>query len=295
MAKPFLKWAGGKRQLLPEILSRLPEDIEEIETYVEPFVGGGALLFQMIESYNFKEIHIFDINLELINCYRQIQESVERVIHYHELLISKFPENGEERDDFYYNIRDKWNSNLDIQSMSSEEKSERVAEMIFLNKTCFNGLFRLNREGKFNVPTGRYKNPSFTKSEDLIKVSQALQGVHIHHASFESCLNVINDSSFVYFDPPYRPLSKTSAFVSYSKSDFNDSNQRELATLANNLEVRKVKFLLSNSDPKNTDINDNFFDEMYSDFKIDRVFASRAINSNPNKRGKISELLIKNY
>ena len=295
MAKPFVKWAGGKRQLLPEILSRLPEDIEEIETFVEPFVGGGALLFQMIESYNFKEIHIFDINLELINCYRQIQESVERVIHYHELLISKFPENGDERDDFYYDVRNKWNSNLDIQSMSSDEKSERVAEMIFLNKTCFNGLFRLNREGKFNVPTGRYKKPSFTNSEDLIKASEALKGVHIHHASFENCLNVINDSSFVYFDPPYRPLSKTSAFVSYSKSDFNDSNQRELATLANDLDVRKVKFLLSNSDPKNTDVNDNFFDEMYSDFKIDRVFASRAINSNPNKRGKISELLIKNY
>ena len=295
MAKPFLKWAGGKRQLLPEILSRLPEDIEETEIYVEPFVGGGALLFQMIESYNFKEIHIFDINLELINCYRQIQESVDRVIHHHELLISKYPEGGDRRDEFYYNIRNKWNSNLDIESMSSDEKSERVAEMIFLNKTCFNGLFRLNRKGEFNVPTGRYKKPSFTNSEELIKVSKALQGVQIHHASFESCLNVINESSFVYFDPPYRPLSKTSAFVSYSKGDFNDSNQKELANLAEELDNKMVKFLLSNSDPKNTDIDDNFFDELYSNFQIDRVFASRAINSNPDKRGKISELLIKNY
>lgn len=295
MAKPFLKWAGGKRQLLPEILSRLPENIEETDIYVEPFVGGGALLFQMIERYNFKEIHIFDINLELINCYRQIQESVDRVIHHHELLISKYPEGGDRRDEFYYNIRNKWNSNLDIESMSSDEKSERVAEMIFLNKTCFNGLFRLNRKGEFNVPTGRYKKPSFTNSEELIKVSKALQGVQIHHASFESCLNVINESSFVYFDPPYRPLSKTSAFVSYSKGDFNDSNQKELANLAEELDNKMVKFLLSNSDPKNTDINDNFFDELYSNFQIDRVFASRAINSNPDKRGKISELLIKNY
>tara|TARA_B110000003_G_scaffold239346_1_gene245391 strand:- start:226 stop:1113 length:888 start_codon:yes stop_codon:yes gene_type:complete len=295
MAKPFLKWAGGKRQLLPEILSRLPENIEEIDIYVEPFVGGGALLFQMIERYNFKEIHIFDINLELINCYRQIQESVDRVIHHHELLISKYPEGGDRRDEFYYNIRNKWNSNLDIESMSSDEKSERVAEMIFLNKTCFNGLFRLNRKGEFNVPTGRYKKPSFTNSEELIKVSKALQGVQIHHASFESCLNVINESSFVYFDPPYRPLSKTSAFVSYSKGDFNDSNQKELANLAEELDNKMVKFLLSNSDPKNTDIDDDFFDELYSNFQIDRVFASRAINSNPDKRGKISELLIKNY
>tara|TARA_B110000008_G_scaffold197531_1_gene195953 strand:+ start:213 stop:1100 length:888 start_codon:yes stop_codon:yes gene_type:complete len=295
MAKPFLKWAGGKRQLLPEILSRLPENIEEIDIYVEPFVGGGALLFQMIERYNFKEIHIFDINLELINCYRQIQESVDRVIHHHELLISKYPEGGDRRDEFYYNIRNKWNSNLDIESMSSDEKSERVAEMIFLNKTCFNGLFRLNRKGEFNVPTGRYKKPSFTNSEELIKVSKALQGVQIHHASFENCLNVINESSFVYFDPPYRPLSKTSAFVSYSKGDFNDSNQKELANLAEELDNKMVKFLLSNSDPKNTDIDDDFFDELYSNFQIDRVFASRAINSNPDKRGKISELLIKNY
>ncbi len=179
--------------------------------------------------------------------------------------------------------------------MTDEEKSSRVAQMIFLNKTCFNGLFRLNRSGRFNVPTGRYKNPSFPSAQSLREVNQALQGVIIHHASYEECINWVDSKSFVYFDPPYRPLSKTSSFISYSKGDFNDEDQAELASLTKNLDVMKVKFLLSNSDPKNTIVDDDFFDDLYNDFIIDRVFASRAINSNPDKRGKISELLIRNY
>ena len=295
MAKPFLKWAGGKRQLISEIEKRLPSEINEIETYVEPFIGGGALLFHMLENYNFKQIHISDINLELVLCYRQLQSSVNDVISSLEKLIDDFPSTTEERSDFFYKIRDLWNSNLDIESMTDKERSSRVAQMIFLNKTCFNGLFRLNRSGKFNVPTGRYKNPSFPSAESLKEVNQALQGVIIHHASYEKCLDWVNDKSFVYFDPPYRPLSKTSSFISYSKGDFNDDNQTELASLIKELHKKNVSFLLSNSDPKNTVKDDEFFDELYSDFKIDRVFASRAINSNPDRRGKISELLIKNY
>ena len=295
MAKPFLKWAGGKRQLISEIESRLPPNISEISTYVEPFIGGGALLFHMLENYDFKKIHISDINLELVLCYRQLQSSVEDVISSLEKLIDNFPDETEARSDFFYNIRELWNSNLDIESMNDGEKSERVAQMIFLNKTCFNGLFRLNRSGKFNVPTGRYKKPSFPSSEALKEVSVALQGVTIHHASYEECLNWVDDKSFVYFDPPYRPLSKTSSFVSYSKGDFDDENQTELASFTKVLDSRKVKFLLSNSDPKNTIPNDDFFDVLYNYFKIDRVFASRSINSNPEKRGKISELLIRNY
>ena len=295
MAKPFLKWAGGKRQLISEIEKRLPSKINDIETYVEPFIGGGALLFHMLENYNFKQIHISDINLELVLCYRQLQSSVNDVISSLEKLVDEFPSTTEERSDYFYKIRDLWNSNLDIESMTDKERSSRVAQMIFLNKTCFNGLFRLNRSGKFNVPTGRYKNPSFPSPESLKEVNQALQGVIIHHASYEKCLDWVNDKSFVYFDPPYRPLSKTSSFISYSKGDFNDDNQTELASLTKELHKKNVSFLLSNSDPKNTVKDDEFFDELYSDFKIDRVFASRAINSNPDRRGKISELLIKNY
>ena len=295
MAKPFLKWAGGKRQLISEIEKRLPSKINEIETYVEPFIGGGALLFHMLENYNFKQIHISDINLELVLCYRQLQSSVNDVISSLEKLVDEFPSTTEKRSEFFYKIRELWNSNLDIESMTDEERSSRVAQMIFLNKTCFNGLFRLNRSGKFNVPTGRYKNPSFPSAESLKEVNQALQGVKIHHASYEKCLDWVNDKSFVYFDPPYRPLSKTSSFISYSKGDFNDDNQTELASLTKDLHKKNVSFLLSNSDPKNTVKDDEFFDELYSDFQIDRVFASRAINSNPDRRGKISELLIKNY
>jgi|TARA_B110001452_G_scaffold223135_1_gene196253 DNA adenine methylase len=295
MAKPFLKWAGGKRQLIKDIEKRLPQKVNEIDTYIEPFIGGGALLFHMLKNYNFKQIHISDINLELVLCYRQLQSSVDHVISSLERLVDGFPSTTEERSDYFYNMRDLWNSNLDIESMTDEERSSRVAQTIFLNKTCFNGLFRLNRSGKFNVPTGRYKNPSFPSAESLKEVNQALQGVIIHHASYEKCLDWVNDKSFVYFDPPYRPLSKTSSFISYSKGDFNDDNQTELASLAKELDKKNVLFLLSNSDPKNTVKDDEFFDELYSDFKIDRVFANRAINSNPDRRGKISELLIQNY
>jgi len=295
MAKPFLKWAGGKRQLISEIEKRLPSNIEEFETYVEPFIGGGALLFHMLENYEFEQVYISDINPELVLCYKQLQSSVKDVIKSLEKLVANFPSSTEERSDYFYEVRESWNSNLDIESMSDKQKSERVAQMIFLNKTCFNGLFRLNRSGKFNVPTGRYKNPSFPSSDSLMEVHVSLQGVKIHHASYENCIEWIDENSFVYFDPPYRPLSKTSSFISYSKGDFNDGNQAELASLTKLLDSKNVSFLLSNSDPKNTVEDDEFFDELYSDFTIDRVYASRAINSNPHRRGKISELLIRNY
>jgi len=295
MAKPFLKWAGGKRQLIAEIESRLPQNLAEIETYVDPFIGGGALLFHMLENYEFKEVHISDINLELVICYRQLQSSVEDVISSLKKLIDDFPDETEARSDFFYQIRDIWNSNLDIESMTDKKRSERVAQMIFLNKTCFNGLFRLNRSGKFNVPTGRYKKPSLPSPESLRGVHLALKGVTIHHGSYEECLNWIDKNSFVYFDPPYRPLSKTSSFISYSKGDFNDEHQNDLASLAKELDRQKVKFLLSNSDPKSTVADDDFFDDLYNEFQIDRVFARRSINSNPDRRGKISELLIRNY
>ena len=281
--------------MISEIEKRLPSNIDEIETYIEPFIGGGALMYHMLENYNFKQIHISDINLELVLCYRQLQSSVDDVFSSLEILVEDFPLTTDDRSDFFYKIRELWNSNLDIESMSDKDRSKRVAQMIFLNKTCFNGLFRLNKSGKFNVPTGRYKNPSFPSAESLKEVNRVLQGVTIHHASYEECLDWVDDKSFVYFDPPYRPLSKTSSFVSYSKGDFDDGHQADLASLTKILDSEKVKFLLSNSDPKNTISDDNFFDDLYKEFKIDRVFANRAINSKPERRGKVSELLIRNY
>ena len=295
MAKPFLKWAGGKRQLITTIEGVLPKNIEDLDTYIEPFIGGGALLFHFLEKNQFKNWHISDINPELILCYKRIKDSVKSVNTALNKLISEYPTDNESRATFFYEIRSQWNSNLDIENMSKKKQCERVAQTIFLNKTCFNGLFRLNRKGEFNVPTGKYVNPSFPSNNDLIAVSKALSNVKIHLGAYDSAIDWIEGETLVYFDPPYRPLSKTSSFVSYSKGDFNDEDQNNLAEFCNTLNDRNVKFILSNSDPKNTVPDDDFFDDLYSNFTIQRVHAGRAINSNPEKRGKITELLVRNY
>jgi len=295
MAKPFLKWAGGKRQLITTIEGVFPKNIEDFDTYIEPFIGGGALLFHLLEKNQFKNWHISDINPELILCYKRIKDSVKSVNTALNKLISEYPSDDESRATFFYDIRSQWNSNLDIGKMSKKKQCERVAQTIFLNKTCFNGLFRLNRKGEFNVPTGKYVNPSFPSNEELIAVSEALSNVEIHLGAYDSSIDWIEGETLVYFDPPYRPLSKTSSFVSYSKGDFNDEDQTNLAEFCNTLNERNVKFILSNSDPKNTVPDDDFFDNLYSDFTIQRIHAGRAINSNPKKRGKITELLVRNY
>ena len=295
MAKPFLKWAGGKRQLITTIEGVLPKNIEDLDTYIEPFVGGGALLFHFLEKNQFKNWHISDINPELILCYKRIKDSVKLVNTALNKLISEYPTDNESRATFFYEIRSQWNSNLDIANMSKKKQCERVAQTIFLNKTCFNGLFRLNRKGEFNVPTGKYVNPAFPSNDDLIAVSKALSNVKIHLGAYNSAIDWIEGKTLVYFDPPYRPLSKTSSFVSYSKGDFNDEDQNNLAEFCNTLNDRNVKFILSNSDPKNTVPDDDFFDDLYSNFTIQRIHAGRAINSNPKKRGKITELLVRNY
>ena len=296
MARPFLKWAGGKRQLISEIENRLPADIDECTSYVEPFIGGGAVLFHLLQNRSFEEVHISDLNPELILCYRTLQEDAKGVIKHLSKMIESYPSEQEDRKQSYYAIREDWNSNVGkLSSLSKPKKARRVAQTLFLNKTCFNGLFRVNRKGEFNVPIGSYVNPSFPNSEDLLEVQKALQGVTIHLAPFEECESWVSKDSFVYFDPPYRPLSDTAHFVSYSKDDFNDQDQERLAILFRDLDQKGAKLLLSNSDPKNTVPDDEFFDNLYSKFTIDRVAANRAINSNPNKRGAITELLIRNY
>ena len=296
MAQPFLKWAGGKRQLMKKIELRLPDDLDSYNTYVEPFIGGGAVLFHLLEKYDFDNVHISDLNPELILCYEILKLDAKSVIKTLNKLIDEYPEEIDDRKEVYYKIRADWNEDVDnIKSLSKSKKVKRVSQMIFLNRTCFNGLFRVNRKGEFNVPIGNYKKPSFPKAENLLAVQKALENVTIHLSSFENCESWVDKYTFIYFDPPYRPLSETSHFVSYSKGEFNDENQKQLAETFRSLDEKNVKLLLSNSDPKNTVPDDEFFDELYSGFNIQRVSANRAINSNPNKRGIITELLISNY
>ena len=295
MARPFLKWAGGKRQLISEIEARLPADIDDCTTYVEPFVGGGAVLFHLLKTRSFDEVHISDLNPELVLCYRALQADAQKVIGHLSRLVDVYPAEQDDRKVTFYDIRDEWNSKVGgTDALSEDGIAERTAQTLFLNKTCFNGLFRVNRKGEFNVPIGGYVNPSFQRTEDLLEVQSALQGVTIHEAPFEECEKWVNDRAFVYFDPPYRPLSDTSSFVSYSKGDFNDQDQERLAKFFRTLDGMGAKLLLSNSDPKNTIPDDDFFDDLYTGFKIERVSANRAINSNPDRRGPITELLISN-
>ena len=296
MAQPFLKWAGGKRQLMKEIELRLPEDLESYDTYIEPFIGGGAVLFHLLKKYDFENVHISDLNPELILCYEMLKLDAKSVIKNLDKLIEAYPEEIDDRKEVYYKIRADWNEDVgNINSLSKSKKIKRVSQMLFLNRTCFNGLFRVNRKGEFNVPIGNYKKPSFPKAENLLEVQKALENVTIHLSSFENCESWVDKSTFIYFDPPYRPLSDTSHFVSYSKGEFDDENQKQLAHTFRSLDKQNVKLLLSNSDPKNTVMDDEFFDELYSGFNIQRVSANRAINSNPDRRGIITELLISNY
>ena len=298
MAEPFLKWVGGKRQLLPAIQARLP-DMDSVDRYVEPFVGGGAVLFHLLENHAFDQVHIFDLNPELILCYDTIRDNVEQVISSLSDLTATYPRDDlEAQKPVFYGVRDQWNQGVgSIHGMTSTQRAQRVAQMIFLNKTCFNGLYRVNRSGLFNTPIGRYSQPGFTSPEKLRAVSRTLAGVQAHHGSFEACKSFVTSSTFAYFDPPYRPLSNTAAFTSYAKEDFNDDGQRALASFARDLDetMLGVRLMLSNSDPKNSDPNDDFFDDLYQGFTVERVEANRAINSDATARGSITELLITNY
>ena len=296
MAKPFLKWAGGKRQLLPEITSRLPSDISQCKTYVEPFLGGGSALFSILEKHDFDNVFVSDINPELILCYRAIRDDFASVANSLGILSKAYPEDKKGQKEFYYNARDEWNSGVDkATELDAQNMASRAALTIFLNKTCFNGLFRVNKKGMFNVPCNYVKRPHFPNEEDLHEVNLSLQGVKIEVADFKHCEHFIGEDSFVYFDPPYRPLSDTSGFVSYAKGDFDDDDQKELGALFRRLDSTGARLLLSNSDPKNSDSDDEFFDELYSGFTIDRVMARRSINSVGAGRGKINEIMVRNY
>lgn len=300
LAKPFLKWAGGKSQLLSQIRAFLPKEIEEkkINKYIEPFVGSGAVFIDLAQFCNFEEIFILDINKELIIAYQTIQKSVEPLIEYLlEMQITYLALALENRAKFFYQVRESFNSQKKQINFHdfNEQWIERTAQLIFLNRTCFNGLFRVNSQGNFNVPVGRYKNPLICHSENLIAISKILQNTKIHQGNYTKCQEWVDAQTFVYFDPPYRPLSRTAYFTSYSKDNFDDNEQLKLRDFYKLLDRKQAKLMLSNSDPKNEDANDSFFDDAYQGYRIERVKAIRSINSNAEKRGQINELLIMNY
>ena len=289
--RPFLKWAGGKGQLLTEIAKYYPFDGKNITRYAEPFVGGGAVLFDILAKYELEAVYISDINAELINTYRAVRDNVSELIgRLQKMQAVYLPLDSEARRKVYITNRERFNSI----TLGSAVNVEKAALMIFLNRTCFNGLYRVNKKGLFNVPIGSYRNPLICDTENLQAVSQKLQNVEIVCGDYTKAADFIDRHTFVYFDPPYRPLTETANFTSYTDVEFDDDEQIRLAAFVNMMGVKGAKVVVSNSDPKNSNSNDDFFDRLYSIYNICRVAAPRMINSNSSARGKISELLISN-
>lgn len=292
-ARPFLKWAGGKGQLLETIRQRYPAGLGTAVTkYAEPFVGGGAVLFDVLNRYSMEQVFISDTNAGLINAFRAVKENIGELISIlgrYQADYIPLDENG--RKQYYYARRDRFNE----LKKGGGESIEAAALFIFLNRTCFNGLYRVNRHGQFNVPIGSYKKPLICDEENLRGASKALRNVEIVCGGYQESAAFIDGATFVYFDPPYRPLTATAGFTAYTEDGFTDSQQAGLARFADAMSARGAKILLSSSDPKNTSAEDNFFDDLYASHRIERVGAVRAINSNKHRRGKITELLISNY
>ena len=293
MAKPFIKWAGGKTQLLTQFENILPHNLEEAEhfTYIEPFVGGGAMLFHMLQKYtNIGRVIINDINPNLITAYRVIRDTPERLITDLKMLQREFRQNSNEeaRKEYFLRIRKSYNED-------THNDVTNTAMFIFLNRTCFNGLYRVNSKGYFNVPFGKYTNPTICDEELLLEDSKILQKVEILCGDYTLIERYVDNNTFIYFDPPYRPLSTTSSFTSYSKENFDDTEQTRLAHFFARLSRYGCKMMLSNSDCCAQNPNDTFFENLYGNFIIDKVHASRFVNAIPSKRGKLTEILVRNY
>jgi DNA adenine methylase len=292
IAKPFLKWAGGKTQLITEIERVLPNEIKNSKfTYVEPFVGSGAILFWMLNNFpKMEKAVINDINEDLINTYKTIAINPKELISILEILQNEYHSldlKTEEKKEYYYQKREIYNKR-------EIEQSGQAALFIFLNRTCFNGLYRVNKNNGYNVPMGSYSKPTICVANNILAVSNVLQKVEILCGDYEQTLNYSTNNSLFYFDPPYKPLSETSSFNSYAKDEFGDNEQIRLKNFCSKLDILNHNWILSNSDVKGKNIEDNFFDDLYSDFNINRVDAKRSINANPEKRGKLKELLITN-
>lgn len=291
IAKPFVKWVGGKTQLLEEVEKSLPETFSGRKDviYVEPFVGGGAVLFWIMQKYpNISRAIINDINKELITTYRVIQTDVETLISKLITIQDEYiSQNKGSRKAYFLDKREIFNS-------KNISDLEIATLCIFLNKTCFNGLYRVNSKGEFNVPHGRYVNPKICDANNLRAVSKLLQRVEILCGDFSETIEWATDNTLFYLDPPYKPITETSSFTSYSKNGFDDSEQIRLRDFCTELSKKGAIFIASNSDPQNTCSKDAFFDELYEDFNIKRVYASRMINSKADGRGKLTEIMISN-
>jgi len=266
---PIVKWVGGKRQLMFELLKNMPKTHNR---YFEPFIGGGALFFELQPE----KAYISDMNEELINLYSVVRDNVYDLIadlNKHEISKEYFLEiRNLDRTDEYKNL-----SNV-----------QRASRFVYLNRTCFNGLYRVNSQGQFNVPFGNYKNPRIVDKNNLLNCSELLKNTEINCADFSEILTKVKKGDFVYFDPPYVPLNETSSFTSYTKDGFDIDMQFKLREVCDELDSMGVMFMLSNSDTK-------FVNELYSNYEIKKVFASRAVNANAEGRGKITEVLVRNY
>lgn len=292
IAKPFLKWAGGKSQLIPSIQQLLPKNIQQYNfTYIEPFVGSGAILFWMLQHFpTLQRAIINDINQDLINTYQIIASQPDQLISALRQLEREFHSlEGSETDKkkYYTNKRSLYNQRI-------ATKTEQAALFVFLNRTCFNGLYRVNRNNEFNVPMGSYKRPTICDQDNLIAVSKALQKVDIRCGDYQKTLPLTEERALFYFDPPYKPLNSTSSFNSYARFEFDDHEQIRLRDFCSKLDSLEYSWILSNSDVKNEQVENTFFDDLYSNFIITRVDAKRSINSNAKKRGILKELLISN-
>lgn len=291
--KPFIKWVGGKGQLLPTLAKSLPPDIRDIEglTYMEPFIGGGAMLFYMLDACpNISRAVINDQNAYLVRAYATVKQKPEALVGELAAIHREYQSLGAEeaRKEFYLDVRRRFNA-------GGLTDTERTAYLIFLNRTCFNGLYRVNRKGEFNVPFGRYANPKICDADTIYADSEALQRVEIVCGDFEQTERFVTGDTFVYFDPPYRPLDATSNFNSYVKEAFGDEEQIRLKRYVDRLSARGCRIMLSYSDCRGRNSEDTFFDDLYRDYIIERVYASRAINSKADRRGLVTELLIRNY
>lgn len=306
-AKPFLKWAGGKRQLLDEIHKKLPINIKkskQIKIYYEPFLGGGSVFFYLKNNFEIEKSIISDINPELMLTYKCIQTRPEDLKEILKEMQDCYDNKKtlEEKKKYYEVIRKKFNDNINEINLNNIKNChvERAAQTIFMNKTCFNGLFRVNKEGKFNVPMGKYKNPKIYDPNNIDEVHNVLNDDKKVTIKIQDYLDIekeiitvgedVNKDSFVYLDPPYRPISKTSSFTDYYKDGFSDEDQINLCNFIQRLTENKANVMLSNSQT-----DDDFFEKHYSEQNIHPVKARRYINSNAKKRNEINELIITNY
>ena len=291
--KPFIKWVGGKGQLLGQLETMLPSDFDSMQNvvYVEPFVGGGAMLFYMLQNHKcIKRAVINDINQDLTTCYKTVRDQPEELIRSLVAIQEDYYSitDYEAQKAYYLKKRERFNS-------KPTNSVESATLFIFLNRTCFNGLYRVNKSGKFNVPFGRYVHPTICDAETIREDSRLLQSVDILTGDFEQTFKYVSENAFFYFDPPYRPLNHTSCFNDYAKEAFNDAEQVRLKRFCDRLQKAAIPFMLSNSDCAGSNGNDSFFDELYADYEIRRVWASRSVNANAAKRGKLTELLVRNY